>query len=194
MPIPNLYSIWVDPSFYIAVVIFITALILLIYSIKKYIEMENKVGLSMEGADGRISPVVGTDVMQMTKNAEHVVASAQPQVQDSPADAVRSEKTKHPAGVRDYEEVAQVPVQKQTLQEHHEQSESKAEIFLKGIHNNLLSLDERLKSIETTLAKDKSTVNFTIEYLEDLIEKMNEINKEGIKTRLKYLINNFLKH
>jgi hypothetical protein len=169
MPIPNFYSIWVDPFFYIAAAIFVTALILLVYSVKRYIEMENKAGFSAEGAcvDNVISPAV----CQMEEDAGH----AEP-------------------GVENIAAVDSNIRQKQTLQEEIEQSGSKAEIFLKGVHDNLLSLDERLKNIETVLAKNKSTVNFTIEYLEDLIEKMDEIDKEKIKSRLEYLINNFLKH
>lgn len=187
MPIPNLYSVWVDPVFYIAVVIFVLALVLLVYSVKKYIEMENKVEFSAEvaGADNIISS--NANQSPEVSGAEHAVASPQPQSQNLSADAGMSE-------VENIKEVAQVSPQNKTSHEQSERSESKAEIFLKGIHNKLLSLDERLKNIETVLAKDKSNVNFTIDYLQDIIEKIEEIDKEKIKTRLEYLISNFLKH
>ncbi len=174
MPIPNLYSIWVDPFFYIAAAIFVTALILLVYSVKKYIEMENKTGFSAEGisVESITSPAASHPPQAEAEDAWHV---AEP-------------------GVESVEETIPAPVQEQPLQDHSEQSGSKAEIFLKGVVDNLLSLDERLKNIETVLAKNKSTVNFTIEYLEDLIEKIDEADKEKIKSRLEYLINNFLKH
>ncbi len=181
MPIPNFYSIWVDPFFYIAAAIFVTALILLVYSVKRYIEMENKTGFSAEGVcvDNGISPAV--------LDAGHVA--------DLHAPGASETLSRHVVepGVENIAAEDSNISQKQTLQEESEQSGSKAEIFLKGVHDNLLSLDERLKNIETVLAKNKSTVNFTIEYIEDLIEKIGETDKEKIKSRLEYLLNNFLK-
>jgi hypothetical protein len=73
------------------------------------------------------------------------------------------------------------------------QSSSKAEEFVKGLYQNLASLDGRLKNIEAAFSKANVNRDFTVTFLGDMIAEFDALDKEKIKARIEYLLSDLKK-
>ncbi len=69
---------------------------------------------------------------------------------------------------------------------------SRAEEFVKGLYDRLLSLDGRVKNIETDLSSGLNR-DFTTKFLEDLIADFESLDKPTIRSRIEYLLTDMKK-
>ena len=186
----NLYSIWSDPLFYAAATVFAFGLFFLVFSIRKYLEMNNKcdfeepVDESGEMQQGEL-PLEAESAEQLdgettrqldSETARQLDSEAARQPEDAPADQQSSRLADQPPS-----RPADMP------------SSSKAEEFVKGLYQNLASLDGRLKNIEAALLKANGNRDFTVTFLNDIISDFDTLDKEKIKARIEYLVSDLKK-
>ncbi|MCX5792058.1 MAG: hypothetical protein NTY45_07560 [Elusimicrobia bacterium] len=69
---------------------------------------------------------------------------------------------------------------------------SRAEEFVKGLYDRLLSLDGRVKNIENDLSSGLNR-DFTTKFLEDLIADLESLDKLTIRSRIEYLLKDIKK-
>lgn len=176
----NLYSVWMDPYFYLLAAVFAAALFFLVYSISKYLEIANSSDFE-EGSEEQSADVQGELPL-----AE--AAAAQAPAEDPVPD---EEKTLvlPPAPAA---EEAPAPVQPVPVPET-PHDVSKAEEFVKGLYQNMSSLDNRMKNIEAALAKAKVNRDFTVTFLEDILADYDALSKEKLKARIDYLLSDLKK-
>ena len=155
----NIYSVWLDPVFYIAVVIFAVALFLLVFSIRKYLEIKNK--SDFEEADdeaGEVQDELPLAEPPAEESDPRLVSEVLPAPAETPAAGAASA------------------------------SPSRAEEFVKGLYDRLASLDGRVKNIEAALSKSKINRDFTTKFLEDIVTDFDSLDKAKIKARIEYLM------
>jgi len=157
----NLCSFWLDPAFYLAAGVFALALLLLVFSIRKYLEIKNK-----------------SDFEELSGEA----AEVQDELPLASAEAVKPAHDEAPAPVAAVAEPAS-----------HPDNPSKAEEFVKGLYQNMASLDARLKNIEAIFSKAKVNRDFTVTFLEDMVADFDALDKEKIKARIEYLVEDLKK-
>ncbi|KAF0125605.1 MAG: hypothetical protein FD189_2242 [Elusimicrobia bacterium] len=161
----SVYSLWTDPYFYLAAVGLGLGLFLLIYSIRRYLELANRSELEDEPLE--------TAPAQETPQGELFSAPAG----DEPAAEVPAE-----APAEGYAEEPSV-AQEQAPEEH-----SPAETFVMGIYESLKSLDARMGKLENKLGAERISSEFTVKFLEDILSDLDSLDKEKIKGRLEYLV------
>jgi hypothetical protein len=192
----NLYSLWIDPIFYISVAVFVLFLFLLAYSIRRYRSIENS-----EQEEPVDIEVLQEQEMEMpVENLEQEFLAdevpEQEQVMETPVGEDDFEKTviaqpsempiEEPILAEQETEdmVEQTPV----LQEQVTADLSEAEGFVKGIFNGISDIDERLKAVESTLSERKLNGDFALRYLEDILDEYEGMDKTAVKSRIEYLI------
>ncbi|OGS42309.1 MAG: hypothetical protein A3J79_06495 [Elusimicrobia bacterium RIFOXYB2_FULL_62_6] len=180
----NLYSAWMDPLFYLAAGLFAAALFFLVYSISKYLEIANSSHFeeeSEEDADLQDElPLAGASAAGPAVVEPASAAAAAPEAASAPVQAIAEPV------------VEAAPVRAEPAQEAaHEVS--KAEEFVKGLYQSMSSLDGRMKGIETALAKAKVNREFTVTFLEDMLNDFDALSKEKIKARIDYLLSDLKK-
>lgn len=180
MPKFNLYSAWMDPMFYVWGAVFAAALLALVYSIKKFLELKNKDVFEEEEqpAEEAENPFVVSDV-----------PAEQPELLPEPAPAPSHEPAPEP--VRAQPEAA--PKAYAAAAESAGPSGSRAETFVRGIYEGISGLDSRLKGIEAQLSKGRSNNDFTVKFLEDILQDMETLDKAKIKARIEYLVSDLKK-
>jgi hypothetical protein len=168
MPTFNFYSAWMDPVFYAWSGVALAALVGLIYSIRRYLELKNAAfdDALPESAEALPDPVVDQPVS--------VETAVQPELADIPA--VHEELTL-PA-----EEPAPAGAEA-----------SRAENFVRGIYEGISGLDSRLKSLEASLSKSRVNNDFTVKFLEDILADMDSLDKVKLKARIEYLLSDLKK-
>lgn len=171
----NLCSIWTDPYFYALAAVFGAALFFLVYSISKYLEIANS-------SDFEEGPEEPAEVQGELPLAEEAGAQG-PVVAEAAAEPVQD-----PAPVAEAREAAPAAGAPGTPHDF-----SKAEEFVKGLYRNMSSLDNRMKNIETALAKAKVNREFTVTFLEDILADYDALSKEKIKARIDYLLSDLKK-
>ena len=72
-------------------------------------------------------------------------------------------------------------------------SSGPAENFVRGIYEGISGVDARLKAIENYLAKGHVNGDFTVKFLEDIIQDMDSLDKGKIKARIEYLLSDLKK-
>jgi hypothetical protein len=68
-----------------------------------------------------------------------------------------------------------------------------AENFVHGIYAGISDLDERMKGIEAALSNNHINSDFTVKFLEDIVQDMDSLDKGKIKARLEYLLSDLKK-
>jgi len=175
----NIYSyIWLDPAFYIAAGVFALALFLLVFSIRKYLEIKN--GSDFEGSGDQAEEVQG----ELPLSAVDVTRETAGTREDAGAARAQAESPAQPAP-----EPAAVPVG-DAASAH---ASSRAEEFVKGLYQNMSSLDARLKNIEAAFSKMSVNRDFTVTFLEDMISDYDSLDREKIKARIEYLVTDLKK-
>ncbi len=172
----NIYTVWMDPNFYIAAVVFALALFLLVFSIRKYLEIENQ--SDFEKTDDEAGEVQGE--LPMAGGGQEVFDTASTRVSaeavaEDPEPGSFSEASDEPAAVPP-------PAEAETI------SMSRAEEFVKGLYEHLASLDGRVKNIEADLSRSKVNRDFTAKFLEDMVADFDSLDKTKIKSRIEYLL------
>ncbi len=174
----NLYSIWGDPVFYAAAIVFASGMFFLVFSIRKYLEMKNRCDFEESGEDG--------GGMQQGELPLETGAYGAAEGQPDSGEAGRQ-------GTCDAPQFdASVP-DASLVTDSGPQSSSKAEEFVKGLYQNLASLDGRLKNIEAAFSKANVNRDFTVTFLGDMIAEFDALDKEKIKARIEYLLSDLKK-
>ena len=171
MPKFNFYSVWIDPVFYAWAALFAAALFTLVYSIRRYLELKN-VGVFEEEADllGGAAAV---------REAEEPAAKLMEQPELPAAAPVPAPV---PAASRPQPAAAQDAP-----------GGNRAETFVRGIYEGISGLDSRLKGIEASLSKSRVNNDFTVKFLEDILQDMESLDKEKLKARIEYLVSDLKK-
>jgi len=193
----NLYSsIWMDPAFYIAAGVFALALFLLVFSIRKYLEIKNgsdfeESGDQAEEIQGEL-PLSAVDVTRETAAAQDASeATIRVEAQEHPdAGGAEAGSPAQPQAAAAAEEQKPAPAPADAASAH---ASSKAEEFVKGLYQNMSSLDARLKNIEAAFSKMSVNRDFTVTFLEDIISDYDSLDKEKIKARIQYLVGDLKK-
>ncbi len=183
MPKFNLYSAWMDPYFYAWAAVFASALFSMVYSIRRYLELKNAADFGEAGETGAEDPLALADAGE----AEAPVLTAeQPELP-----AARQEPEPQPEPQAEPEAVPEpepehVPAQAV-------QDLSRAENFVHGIYAGISDLDERMKGIESALSKGHINNDFTVKFLEDIVQDIDTLDKVKIKARIEYLLTDLKK-
>jgi hypothetical protein len=180
MPKFNLYTAWMDPVFYAWAAVFAAALVAMVYSIRKYVELKNA---SFDEDDRTGEAEAYADVPVVDGPAEEPVAEAEQPVQQELPAAAAEEAPQPDAGLPCAEESAPAEAA----------GSSRAETFVRGIYDGISGLDARLKSIESSLSKGRVNNDFTVKFLEDILQDIDGLDKAKIKARLEYLVSDLKK-
>ena len=159
----NIYSIWMDPYFYMAVAVFALALFFLVFSIRKYLEIKNN-------AEFEESDDEGEEIQGELSLAEAATEDSEPNpVSEEPSATEETPSAEGaPAG-----------------------SPSRAEEFVKGLYGSLTNLDSRVKNIEknlSELSKAKADREYPAKFLEDMVADFDTLDKTKIKSRIEFLL------
>ena len=179
MPKFNLYSAWMDPLFYVWGAVFAAALVGMIYSIRKYLELKNA---SFDEADTAADAEAYADV-PVVETAAPAEEPLQPELPGA-----GPEPAPEPAP----EAAAEQPAYAQP-EEGQPEAGNRAETFVRGIYEGISGLDSRLKTIEASLAKGRVNGDFTVKFLEDILQDMDNLDKAKIKARIEYLVSDLKK-
>ena len=169
MPKFNFYSVWMDPVFYAWAALFAAALFTLVYSIRRYLELKNA-GVFEEDAD---LPEAAADNPGEAPATKLMEQPELPAAAPAPAPAVSRSQ---PAAA-----TQEAP------------GGSRAETFVRGIYEGISGLDSRLQGIEASLAKGRVNSDFTVKFLEDILQDMDSLDKEKLKARIEYLVSDLKK-
>jgi len=164
MPKFNLYSAWMDPVFYVWAAVFAAALFVMVYSIRKYLELKNT-AFDEEEPETPADP--GQDDFVLAANEEPRPVQPELPAEEDPGPP--------PAAAAE----AAAP--------------NRAETFVRGIYEGISGLDARLKGIEASLAKSRVNNDFTVKFLEDILQDMETLDKAKIKARIEYLLSDLKK-
>lgn len=164
MPKFNLYSAWMDPMFYLWGAVFAAALLALVYFIRRYLELKNM------------------DVFEEPEAAAQNPFTAegpaeQPELPEPAPEPVRAE----PAAAPTPQAAESAP------------TGSRAETFVRGIYEGISGLDARLKGLEAQLSKGRGGNDFTVKFLEDILQDIETLDKAKIKARIEYLVSDLKK-
>lgn len=178
MPNFNLYSAWMDTHVYFWSLLFFAALVALIYSIRKYLELANSdFNGETEADDAALLPESGE-----TEGSAAVLAQ-DINTKSGIADAEREQGALSEQAPR---EVHPLPAAEPA-------GPSPAESFVRGIYEGISGLDARLKDIEVSLSKGRSNNEFVVKFLEDMAADMNSLDKAKIKARIEFLLSDLKK-
>ncbi|OGS28763.1 MAG: hypothetical protein A2218_11390 [Elusimicrobia bacterium RIFOXYA2_FULL_53_38] len=159
------FNIWTNPAFYTVAGVFALSLFLLVFSIRKYLELKN--GSDFEESGGEAEEVQGELPLPAVDEA-----------------AQESDAANQTPAAEEYSEPAPAPGDNAELP----RASSRAEEFVKGIYENMSSFDGRLKNIEAAFSKISVNKDFTVTFLEDIISDYDSLDKEKIKARIQYLV------
>lgn len=169
MPKFNFYSAWMDPVFYAWAALFAAALFALVYSIRRYLELKNS-GVFEEEAD-----LLGG-------------AAATHPAEDPEARPMEQPELPAAAPV-----AAPAPAVSRPLPSAAAPEANRAETFVRGIYEGISGLDARLKGIEASLSKSRVNNDFTVKFLEDILQDIDSLDKEKLKARIEYLVSDLKK-
>ncbi|HOI42694.1 MAG TPA: hypothetical protein PK523_07085 [Elusimicrobiales bacterium] len=165
----SVYSLWTDPYFYLAAAGLGLGLFLLLYSIRRYLELANRSELEDEPAPVAEEPGAGpADEPQ----GELFQAQA-----GEPGAPVYGETSPEGAYAEERADAGQQPGEP-----------SPAETFVMGIYESLKSLDARMGKLEKGLGAGRISSEFTVKFLEDILSDYDSLDKEKIRARLQYLV------
>ncbi len=177
MPKFNLYSAWMDPVFYVWALVFAAAVAGLVFSLRKYAELRKAAPLEADGAEEENNPFVDAPAAEQPD-----IPADQPEL---PAEQPEL-PVEEPAA-----EAAPAPVSMPASAE--ASGGNKAETFVRGIYEGISGIDARLKGIESRLSKGSVNNEFTVKFLEDIIQDIDNLDKTKIKARIEYLVKDLKK-
>lgn len=166
MPTFNFYSAWMDPVFYLWALAAAAALVGLIYSIRRYLELKNAAFDDELGQEPAAEPA-----------AEVPAETVQPEL---PAEVPAEPPAEAPA---------QLPEEAPAAAG----AGGPAETFVRGIFEGISGLDARLKGIEASLSKSRVNDDFTVKFLEDILQDIDNLDKQKLRARIEYLLNDLKK-
>lgn len=177
----DIYSLWIDPMFYISIAVLAVFLFLLVYSIRKYMEISNAAEdddmEDISSAEGMGDRGQGTSDREQEPKMQNFIK------EDPFEKTVIAQASDMPEDIADNENFENMPKQSSVGEDL-----SKAEDFVKGIFNGISDIDERLKAVESTLSERKLNGDFALRYLEDILDEFDSMDKTAVKSRIEYLI------
>ncbi len=164
MPMPNFYYVWIDPVFYLWGAAFVLALFTLVYSMRKYMELDNA-GVFDDEESQEEAPLPAPE--PSIEQPEFLAVEPEPALPDTPPAA---EPAPMPSSAPSEASI----------------SGDRAETFVRGIYEGISSLDSRLKALEASLSGrgDDSAVKF----LEDILQDLDSLDNAKIRARIEYLV------
>lgn len=209
----NIYTAWLDPVFYAAGAIFAVSLFSLLYSIRRYVELNNSDEFDETPAEDAASAVwPGPKTSDATPPAEQPGAEFEATVRVEPEAAGTPESqpltapgasgTPESQPGAEFEATVRVEPEAQGQQPSQPDSpprapadsgSGRAETFVRGIYEELSGLDVRLKNIEDSVSKSRVNNDFTVKFLEDILSDLDALDKEKIKARIEYLLSDLKK-
>lgn len=167
MPKFNFYSAWMDPVFYLWAAVAAAALLALVYSIRRYLELKNTGVFDQEAApeDFSSADLLPTADEQPELPALDELPAAGPEPVPAPGPAAAE------AGP----------------------GSNRAETFVRGIYEGISGLDSRLRGIEASMAKGRVNNDFTVKFLEDILQDIESLDKAKLKARIEYLLSDLKK-
>ncbi|MBI4351274.1 MAG: hypothetical protein HY550_07535 [Elusimicrobia bacterium] len=181
----NLYSAWMDPQFYVWAAVFAAALFSMVYSIRRYLELKNA-GDFEEGGEAAAE----TPEAEAEQAATPLFAAGQPELQEAQPETQAEPEVQPEPEVQAEPEAQPEP---EPEPEAGPREPSPAENFVHGIYSGIADLDERMKGIEAALSKGHINNDFTVKFLEDIVQDMDSLDKGKIKARLEYLLTDLKK-
>ncbi len=190
----NLYTAWMDPYFYVLAAVFFAALFAMIYSIRRYLEIKNAADADFEeaggaGAEGSLALADSGEGESEEPAAEAkeektlVFTAEQPELPEA-----QPEPQAEPEAQPEPEAAEPEPAPEESPA-----GPSPAENFVHGIYAGISDLDERMKGIEAALSKSHINNDFTVKFLEDIVQDIDSLDKVKIKARLEYLLTDLKK-
>lgn len=165
----SFYSIWMDYSFYVYLLIFLGSVIAFLFALRKLLELKSEENQEPEFSEILSENPDSQNVLQESVNTEN----ANTEIARSNTPFSNSENIQP--------QLFPKPEEKPNL--------SPAEEFIKNLYTAISNIDERMKNIEKNLTTKKSVNNeFIIKFLEDILNDYDSLDKEKIKGRLKFLI------
>ncbi|MDA8243267.1 MAG: hypothetical protein M0025_04000 [Elusimicrobia bacterium] len=203
----NLYSAWIDPFFYVWALVFAGALFALVYSIRRYLELKNAPETEEEGLEPAVAvgaeapaavevPAAAAALPEAADEGEKTLVVPPPfQPEFSEAQPAAEEYAAEQPQA--YEEPVQrqdeTPYAGQAAEARPPQDFNRAENFVRGIYEGISDLDERMKGIEDALSKSRVNNDFTVKFLEDVLQDFDTLEKEKIRARIEYLLSDLKK-
>lgn len=181
MPKFNLYTAWMDPVFYVWAAVFAAALVGMIYSIRKYLELKNIAFDEVDQPAEDAAAYADVPVVDAPPQQEYAAEAVQPELPAAAQEAAQEL-------ARVCEDPACAPPAAEDPA-----GASRAETFVRGIYDGISGLDSRLKGIEEALSKGRVNSDFTVKFLEDILQDIDGLDKAKIKARLEYLVSDLKK-
>lgn len=215
----NLYSAWTDTYFYLWALLFAAALFALVYSVRRYLELKRAPGPAEDEVlpeaevnpfleEPAVSPAAAPEDEEKTlvmpppgsmedaageTPAEEKTLIAPPPFTESGEEPVPAELPAAQAEAAQQEEPAPAEEAQPGLRPAAGEDHTRAENFVRGIYAGITDLDERMKTIEAALSKGHVNNDFTVKFLEDMVQDMDTLDKSKIKARLEYLLSDLKK-
>lgn len=192
----DLYSAWIDPRFYAWGAVFAAALFLFVYSLRRFFALKGAApeaaGPAPEG-EAEINPFLEEPAAAPAEEPAAapqeektlVLAPGEQQAFLSAAEAAGAEEAQPQAELPAAEEPAPAPAP--------QEDRHAAENFVRGIYAGISDLDERMKGIEAALSKSHVNNDFTVKFLEDMLQDIENLDKSKIRARIEYLISDLKK-
>ncbi|OGR65584.1 MAG: hypothetical protein A2X30_00720 [Elusimicrobia bacterium GWB2_63_16] len=190
----NLYSAWMDPYFYVWAAVFAAALFALIYSLRSFMALKDARPEEEEAAPAAepeaqeqnpfLDEPAGEKTLVLAPGEQQAYLPPEPEEQAAPEAAAEV-----PAEVPAEEprpEPAPEPAAPSSAAARADNN--RAENFVRGIYEGISDLDERMKGIEAALSKSRVNNDFTVKFLEDVLQDIDNLDKTKIKARIEYLL------
>lgn len=186
----NLYSAWIDPYFYVLAAVFAGSLFVMVYAIRRYLELKNA---SPFGEEEELAPIenpfleepVAAPAAAQFADGDKTLVVPPPFQPELPAEEAAAAPEPAPQPETPPAAAPSAPAD----QDDH----SRAENFVRGIYAGITDLDERMKGIEEALSKSRVNSDFAVKFLEDMLQDIETLDKTKIRARIEYLISDLKK-
>lgn len=191
----NLYSAWMDPYFYVWAAVFAAALFALIYSLRSYMALKTARPEEEEAAPAAepeaqeqnpfLEEPAGEKTLVLAPGEQQAYLPQAAEETEAPAEAAAETPAEEPQPEPQPEPApAAAPAPSAAARAEN----NRAENFVRGIYEGISDLDERMKGIEAALSKGRVNSDFTVKFLEDVLQDIDNLDKTKIKARIEYLL------
>lgn len=206
MKIP-LYNLWMDNMFYVYAAAFAAAMGLGIYSVRRWLYLRSAPAAEEEPqSDPAVTERLTTPPEAAPAEEEDMVVPDEPPQEQAAPEQVAAQPEDHSA--RNVEELLSLataeaadktlpPVQAgqpapssapARIPAASTPPPSQAEDFVKGIYRSMAGINARVGAIEESLAKGPGGNHFSVKFLEGLLEDLDSMEKDKVRTRIEYLL------
>ena len=194
----NLYSAWMDPYFYVWAAVFAAALFALIYSLRSYMALKEARPEEEEAVPAAepealeqnpfLDEPAGEKTLVLAPGEQQAYLPPAPEEQAAPEEAAEEVPAEIPAEEPRPEPAPAPAASSSAASSSARAGDNRAENFVRGIYEGISDLDERMKGIEAALSKGRVNNDFTVKFLEDVLQDIDNLDKTKIKARIEYLL------